>query len=152
MPIERSDPEGFPYRIGAAIWVTGRWQRGGIGFVRDGTVKGDLRLPRLLFGVLAVLLVAAKQDASRRKPWASRGFRTAAEIRSELKRLSGIDVDVDSIAKLIFRLRAKFAELRRGTQEGGDWAKQLIEFRDPLGYRIALPPSDLHLDIILGQP
>jgi hypothetical protein len=113
-----------------------------VAIVNDGAgLPKTVELSALLFSVIAVLLVEAKRAT------ASRGFMTAAEIYSQLKS-RGVEVDPDRITALIFRLRGRFARLRRPEAAGRKWARQLVETHKQLGYRLSTLPENLEIEII----
>jgi hypothetical protein len=141
-------PDGFEFLTRSRLWLVGKWHEGGTVFVRDGEFEGRIDLSPLRFGVLAVLILAAKRAKPNRKAhtWVSREFRTAAEIRAELRR-HRVEVDLERITPLVYWLRGKFAAAYRPRDAGHAWAHRLIESRPGLGYRISTPPENLESEM-----
>lgn len=142
------------------LWAYGRWQDGGkvIATSQEQQQGQGVELGPLLFATLA-LLVRAAQSAGDEKHLIPHGFVSMKQLLKELKsRLHGTrpdwDVDRQRIAKVIWQLRRLFASMlkpanRRASRKTGTpaWTKELIENSRFLGYRLAIPAANLHLEI-----
>jgi hypothetical protein len=137
--------------------ATGRWGRGGYALVSDGNREEQVRLPRALFDVVALLLQEARRSATR--PDSSDGFLTPEELLHRFERIprqrahAGL-LDREHVIKYIYRIRKLLDDalpLLPG-QAASAAASGLLEFREFLGYRLSAPAEQLHLKIIEDAP
>ncbi len=154
MEQRKAEPVGQRFLTNVELWITGRWLGGGTAVVRDGEEEAEFDVPPQLFAVLAVLIIRARHDESlsKNKPWTSRGFLSAAEIQFCTRLFGGVRTERERIAKLIHRLRKKFARLKSDRGRPLSNAAKLIQNHKRLGYRISTRAHNLHLHIINDLP
>jgi hypothetical protein len=144
----------LPFVPGVTIWAMGRRGQGGVAHLRNGTSDATLALPPALFDTLTILaraVLRAVGDAV-----ANPGFVSVTELCEQLKQLTHgtanpLLPERAQVEKFIFRLRRAVREAfedKRTPQSPGQvdlraWAKQLIEYRRFLGYRLAIPPDSI---------
>lgn len=136
------------------FWISGRWSKGGLVeiFYDDHSV-GFLRLPRVRWAVFTTLAQQAMQAQS-----PIHAFMTADEILAVLRRGKVLlTSDPDRVVRLIYELRndldeakaRKFQKVWDGEQ--GKWGKRVIETHQ-LGYRLSIPPENIHVEILGTGP
>jgi hypothetical protein len=137
--------------------ATGRWGQGGYALLGDGNREVQLRLPRALFDVVALLLQEARRSAT--EPDSSQGFVTPEDLLHRFERIprqrahAGL-LDREHVIKYIYRIRKLLDDalpLLPGQGESTA-ASGLLEFREFLGYRLSAPAERLHLKIIEDTP
>jgi hypothetical protein len=142
-----SDPFSFLSRT--ELWVTGGWDRGGFARIVAEDRKHVLKTPQALFAVLALLILAARRASGSAGSF-GKGFLTVAELRAQIKQVTGgtLDPDPEHVNRYVFRLRGLFGQGARSTAAGRRWAKRLLQHLSPLGYRLSLPADKLHLQML----
>jgi hypothetical protein len=145
----------FPFQSSLTLSATGRWGRGGYALVGDGNREVQVRLPRALFDVVALLLQEARRAAPR--PDSSQGFITPEELLHRFERIprrrahAGL-LDREHVIKYIYRIRKLLDDALPPLAGQGADASGLLEFREFLGYRLSAPAERLHLKIIEDAP
>jgi hypothetical protein len=146
----------FPFQSHLTLSATGRWGRGGYALVSDGDREEQVRLPRALFDVVALLLQEARRNATH--PDSSHGFLSPEELLHRFERIprqrghAGL-LDREHVIKYIYRIRKLLDDaLPLLPGQAADAASGLLEFREFLGYRLSAPADRLHLKIIEDAP
>ncbi|HUG93598.1 MAG TPA: hypothetical protein VML55_22345 [Planctomycetaceae bacterium] len=147
--------ELFPYRLPKAeFWLFGSFSDGGVGVVRDGDIEQNLHFGPAQFAVLAILVMAAQRTGSDPAggspggPGGPGAFLSVRRLKQELARHADGIVDPEYVVRNVFRARETLASA--GAEAGLDghgWSRMFLE-STPLGYRVSLPPENLHLRLL----
>jgi hypothetical protein len=139
-----------PYSVdsGFTLRAVGRWQHGGAVEVRfDDELMATIDLPAAEWAVAAMLIEAGMRSAD--ATWGS-AFMTTGELARGLYRRSRRgNSDPANVGQVVYRLRTSTEKQMSGlVPHPKGWSRLLIQNRRYLGYRLGLPPENLHLEIL----
>lgn len=143
----------FPVHANVHLHLIGRWQdSGGTAFITHDGITKELELPETLFPVLALLAIAILAAQSKNKKRNARGFVTLRELQVAIEAKTKWAPQLEHLVRYIHRLRKMFASLHSDPGQGSRWAHEILQFRQTLGYRLAIPGKNLKLEIIDTGP
>jgi hypothetical protein len=129
----------------------GRWRKGGVVEVYlDGQLIEAITLPAAEWSLAALLIDAGIRSAG--ASW-GRAFMTASDLARGLHQRSRRgNSDPANVPRFVWRLRKSIANRMSGRLENPkDWSKRLIEHHRSFGYRVSLPPENLHLETLCDR-
>lgn len=146
-----------PYELSPLfeLHVGGRMNGGGVLEIHfDGALLDVIDLPAAELALVALLIKSATNVSH----WVE-AFRTSKELAKLASRYdTGLASVAGRIPQVVHQFRRRIAKrIRRGdptaaAMPGEEFAKGLLQSHPTLGYRIGLPPENLHLQLIEGEP
>jgi hypothetical protein len=140
-------PELFPLQTDAELWLSGSPETGGKGVIRDFGQEVIASFSPSEFAVIAILIMAAREDAVQKEDWAAAGFRSVRQLKAAFRDLQS-QLDSEYMTKYVFAARKRLEGAWRRFAPARGWGKRFLETNERR-YRLSTHPSKLHLDLVI---